>query len=81
MPRIKTKKRRRSAPKAAANKTAGGYLVEKLKERFGWRPSTRPFHTTAKRECGGCRRVLTGDRFDVPVTPGRPDLNKCKECI
>jgi hypothetical protein len=28
----------------------------------------QPFHTTAQRECGGCKAVKPGSEFDVPVT-------------
>jgi hypothetical protein len=54
-------------------------VADHFKALFGWKPSQRTFNTTAKRECGGCLRVLPGDHFNVPVTPGRPDLNRCKE--
>jgi len=67
-----TRRRKRTAPKTT--------IVEFYMARLGFRPSTAVFHTTAKRECGGCRRVLPGDDFDVPVTPNRPDLNGCRRC-
>ena len=54
--------------------------ADHFKSLLGWRPNTRPFHTSANRECGGCRAIKPGSRFDVPVTPGRPDLNTCREC-
>lgn len=70
-------KRHRRKPAEAPQ---GSTVVDFYKARLGWKPSTAVFHTTANRECGGCRRVLPGNRFDVPVTPGRPDLNKCRGC-
>ena len=54
--------------------------ADHFKAAFGWKPSLKPFHTTAKRECGGCHEIKPGSGFDVPVTPGRPDLNTCREC-
>lgn len=74
MPPTRRIKRR---PKAAAPKASA---ADYFRARFGWTPSTAIFHTTAKRECGGCRQVLPGDLFDRPVTPGRPDLNTCRSC-
>jgi hypothetical protein len=65
---------------SAPSKTPGDYFVEFLQEQFGWKPSPRPFHTTAKRVCGSCRGIKLGSEFDAPVTPGRPDLNVCREC-
>ena len=70
--------RRKRAAAAVAAPTAT--IAEFFAARFGWKQSTAVFHTTAKRECGGCRLILPGDHFNVLVTPGRPDLNKCKEC-
>jgi hypothetical protein len=54
--------------------------ADRFKARLGWRPSLLPFHTSANRECGGCHVVKRGAEFDVPITPGRPDLNTCREC-
>ena len=34
--------------------------------------SQRPFHTSVNRQCGGCKRVLPGDQFDVLVTADGP---------
>jgi hypothetical protein len=34
-----------------------------FKEMLGWKPSTTPFHTTAKRECGGCTVIMPGSEF------------------
>jgi len=50
-------------------------------EKLGWKPSNRPFYTTAHRECGDCRDIKPGTEFDVPITPGRPDLNVCRDCL
>ena len=55
-------------------------LADHFKAALGWKPSQRPFHTSANRQCGGCKRALPGDQFDVLVTPGRPDLHLCREC-
>jgi len=55
-------------------------VADHLKAALGWRPSERPFHTTANRECGSCHAIKPGSEFDVPITPGRPDLNLCREC-
>lgn len=55
-------------------------LADYFKAALGWRPAQRPFHTSADRQCGSCTENLPGDQFDVPITPGRPDLNTCREC-
>lgn len=56
-------------------------MADMFKARLGWKPSQpQPFHTAARRECGGCNAVKPGSEFDVRVTPGRPDLNICREC-
>ena len=55
-------------------------VADQFKAALGWRPSTTPFHTSANRECGSCHAIKPGGEFDVPVTPGRPDLNLCREC-
>jgi hypothetical protein len=55
-------------------------IADIFKQKLGWKPSGRSFHTTADRQCGGCLEVLPGNGFDVPVTPGRPDLNTCRDC-
>jgi hypothetical protein len=55
-------------------------LADHFKAALGWKPSQRPFHTSANRECGSCHTIKPGSEFDVPVTPGRPDLNLCLGC-
>jgi hypothetical protein len=55
-------------------------LADYFKAALGWKPSQRPFHTSANRECGSCHAIKTGSELDVPVTPGRPDPNLCREC-
>jgi hypothetical protein len=55
-------------------------MADIFKQRLGWKPSQQPFHTSAKRQCGSCHDIKPGDDFDLPVTPGRPDLNVCREC-
>jgi hypothetical protein len=70
-------KRRRTATATAPRATVAEFFMARL----GWKPSTGVFHTTAKRECGSCRVIKPGTAFAVPVTPGRPDLNKCRECM
>lgn len=55
-------------------------VADRFKAAFGWKPSLQPFHTTANRECGGCHAIKPGAEFDVPTTPGRPDLNLCRAC-
>ena len=55
-------------------------VADYFKDRLDWKPSDRPFHTTANRQCGGCRAVKPGGEFDVPVTPGHPELNVCRGC-
>ena len=55
-------------------------IADAYRERLGRKPSTTPFHTTANRECGTCRVIKPGSEFDVPITPGRPDLNSCRAC-
>lgn len=64
----------------AVEETPTATLADLLKAKFGWKPSQRPFRTTANRQCGACKAVKSGSEFDCPVTPGRPDLNKCREC-
>jgi hypothetical protein len=51
-----------------------------LKAKLGWTASQQTFHTTARGECGGCHEIKPGSEFDGPVTPGRPELNICREC-
>jgi hypothetical protein len=51
-----------------------------FKARLGWKPSMEPFHPTANRECGSCHDIKPGSEFDVPMTPGCPWLNVCREC-
>jgi hypothetical protein len=55
-------------------------VSDMFKEKLGWKPSTTPFWTTARRECGSCHAIKPGSEFNVPETPGRPDLNTCREC-
>jgi hypothetical protein len=56
-------------------------LADTLLKRLGCRLPVGPaFHTAANRECGLCRVIKPGAEFDVPVTPGRPDLNLCRGC-
>lgn len=69
-------KRRKSTKSVAAGPTTADYF----KSVLGFKPSNRPFHTSANRQCGGCMAIKPGREFDVPVTPGRPDLNVCREC-
>jgi|GEM_PF-3062711 hypothetical protein len=79
MVRVKARHRNSRKPKPVEHqptKTVADYF----KDRLGWKPSQRPFHTTANRECGGCGAVKPGSEFGVPVTPGRPELNTCREC-
>jgi hypothetical protein len=59
---------------------AGPTISDWFKATLGWREPAEPFHTNADRECGGCRSIKPGAAFDVPVTPGRPDLNLCRDC-
>jgi hypothetical protein len=55
-------------------------VAHHLKAVLGWKPSQRPFHTSANRACGSCRDIKPGSEFDGPIYPGRPDLNRCREC-
>jgi hypothetical protein len=55
-------------------------MADMFKQRLGWKPSQEPFHTSAKRLCGACGSIKPGSEFGVSVTPGRPDLNICREC-
>lgn len=57
----------------------GPRAADHFKAKLGWKPSGQPFHTTAKRECGGCHIIKPGNEFEVPITD-RPDLNMCREC-
>lgn len=74
MPFLKNPPKRKSA--APSSSTAADYFKAKL----GFKPSQRPFRTTANRQCGGCMAVKPGSDFACPVTPGRPDLNMCRDC-
>jgi hypothetical protein len=55
-------------------------MADYFKAALGWKPSQRPFFTTANRQCGACGSIKLGSDFDVPVAPGRPDLNICRDC-
>jgi len=57
-------------------------MADTFKQRLGWKqPSNpQPFHTPANREGGSCWEIKQCSEFDVPVTPGRPDLNIWREC-
>jgi hypothetical protein len=55
-------------------------MADHFKAALGWKPSQRPFHTSANRQCGECRDIKPGSEFDVPITPGCPWLNVCREC-
>jgi hypothetical protein len=55
-------------------------VADLFKELLRFSPSERSFHTTANRECGSCHAIKAGSEFDVPITPGRPDLNVCRKC-
>lgn len=70
--------RRKSQHTAAL--APGPSMADIFKAKLGWKPSTEPFHTSANRQCGSCRDILPGNEFDLPVTPGRPGLNVCREC-
>lgn len=48
---------------------------------LGHQPSTKPFYTTADRECGGCHKVKPGASFAGPVYPGQPQRNLCRDCV
>jgi hypothetical protein len=53
--------------------------ADRFKAVLGWRPSVRPFHTSANRECGSCHAIKPGSGFDGPVYP-EPSRNTCREC-
>jgi len=55
-------------------------VADYFKQALGLKPSTKPFVTTANRECGTCHEIKPGSEFDVPVTPGCPWLNTCSGC-
>lgn len=55
-------------------------IADYFRHRLGWRPSRRPFVTTADRLCGSCHVVKRGGEFNVLITPGRPDLDTCTTC-
>lgn len=71
---------KRRLPKTEPTEHQGPTVADYFKEALGWEPSQRPFHTSAKRECRGCHVIKPGSAFDVPITPGRPDRNLCREC-
>ena len=73
--------RRGSRKPAPAERTEVVTIADYFKERSGWKPSAAPFHTSANRACGRCGAIKPGSDFDVPVTPGRPDLNACRACL
>jgi hypothetical protein len=74
------KARHRNSRKPKPEKLPTMSLADYLKSALGWKPSQRPFHTSANRQCGDCGYIKPGSEFDVPITPGRPDLNVCREC-
>jgi hypothetical protein len=76
----KAKRKDRKRPERVEEQEPEVLFSDFIKARLGYTPSTRPFHTTAKRACGGCHAVKPGAEFDVPITPGRQDLNLCREC-
>ena len=53
-------------------------LADHLKAALGWKPSQRPLHTSANRECGSCHAIKLGVSSAYPSH--RPDLNLCREC-
>lgn len=75
---MRAPKRRKVTTEPAEHRspTVAGYFENAL----GWEPSQRPFRTSANHECGCCHAIKPGSEFDVPVSPGRPDRNLCKEC-
>lgn len=73
---MRAPKRHHAAKPSVPSKTC----AEVIMERLGYKPSNKPFYTTARRGCGTCHEIKPGSEFDVPITPGRPDLNVCREC-
>lgn len=74
-------RRRNSRKPMEAEQPPVRNAVDRFKELIGWKPSARPFRTAANRQCGQCRDIKPGAEFDVPVAPGRPDLNLCRDCL
>lgn len=72
--------RRNSRNRKPINQEPPVTLADHFKAAFGWVPSRQRFRTTANRECGSCHAVKPGSEFDVPVIPGRPDLNLWRGC-
>jgi hypothetical protein len=77
----KARRKNRHKPEPIEDKEPEVMFSDYVRHALGWTPSTRPFHTTANRECGGCHAIKPGDEFAVPITPNRPDLNRCRECV
>jgi hypothetical protein len=48
---------RKRKPKLPVEKAPTMTLADHFKTALGWRPSQRPFHTSANREGGGCRAI------------------------
>jgi hypothetical protein len=72
---------RRRKPKPSAEAAPSPTVADYFRAALGWKPAaSQPFHTTANRECGSCRTIKPGSEFEVPVTPGRPDLDLCRGC-
>jgi hypothetical protein len=73
-------RRRRAASSEVVEEKPVGTVAEHFGTLLGWKQPVAVFHTTAFRECGRCFVVKPGSDFDVPVTPGRPDLGVCRGC-
>lgn len=71
---------RHSSKKRNEPETPETTVADLFKAKLGWRPSWQPFRTIANRQCGGCKDIKLGSEFNVPITPGQPDLNTCREC-
>jgi hypothetical protein len=77
--RGKAVRRSNRKPQPVAQSAPEMTVADYFKEKLGWKPSLRPFHTSANRQCGSCLEIKPGSEFDVPVTPGCPWLNVCRE--
>jgi hypothetical protein len=73
--------RRNSRRRKPINQGPPITMADHFTAALGWLPSRQRFHTTANRECGSCHAIKPRSEFDVPIKPGRPDLNSCRECF
>lgn len=70
MPYLKKQRDQKPAPTES--------MSDHYKRLLGYKPSTRPFTTTANVKCGRCLEIKSGCEFEQPITPGR--MCVCASC-